>query len=501
MLGFRYVNRLWVVAGGWNMTLQKRHVCALLLTSALVSPASAGEWEVRVGGYYNAMVAYAGSDSGPAGDDFDGITVNPEGDLVFNPSITLDNGLRLGTDIDLDDIGDTTGISPDLRFISGNFGTGIVGNGTGFGGPNMRRPAGFPGGCGPRNGNTGQTDSGIQFDGIQIGSSYTGDLETRYRGYLAFDGLSAFVNPAVEFTPEYDGVQIGANVGFCADLGQIFPTYFEFGYGAARYSGGDQLQNLNFPNLGVTSPGGGVTGVLINSPTTLSNAYLDVTREGHGYSFNVVHPIYFYADTNQNDRYVARPSNRNWLRLGSGPSLTTVSLVGGLNYGTVEQTEMAMFNAFTPAFGANGNWQTQYDTHYDSDVWGADVGLSVARSFPTLDGATNTLSLTGTIGHDYYDIDVWDSAMASGLGGALNFANMQNHSYDTHVTTASLSAGYTWQKDRTTFSLNAGLQYGEVPTFDYHRVDSTPAGAPRNPVLNLEESLTYTVGIGFRHDF
>jgi predicted porin len=99
---------------------------ALAVTS-LTTAANAAEWDVRVGGYYNAMVAYASTDS-PAGTDFDGVDVATDAEIHFLPSITLDNGIRFGANIQLE--GETTGdqIDESFVFIRGSFGEILLGS-------------------------------------------------------------------------------------------------------------------------------------------------------------------------------------------------------------------------------------------------------------------------------------------------------------------------------------------------------------------------------------
>ena len=70
---------------------------------ALPSMAFAADWDTRVGGFYNAMVAYATIDlAGACQDDFDGVDVTTSSEIFFQPAITLDNGIKIGSTIDLD---------------------------------------------------------------------------------------------------------------------------------------------------------------------------------------------------------------------------------------------------------------------------------------------------------------------------------------------------------------------------------------------------------------
>ncbi len=72
---------------------------ALVAASMAATAAQAAEWDVRVGGYYNAMVAYAQTD---AVADPNEVNLGSDGEVFFLPSITLDNGIRIGANIQLD---------------------------------------------------------------------------------------------------------------------------------------------------------------------------------------------------------------------------------------------------------------------------------------------------------------------------------------------------------------------------------------------------------------
>lgn len=106
----------------------------LLGTSAIAligaaSSANAAEWEVRVGGYMEQHVAYADVDvSGFSGDEFNGVDVKQDAEIHFKPKITLDNGLQIGVDIQLE--GNTSGdqIDESFLFIQGSFGEILLGN-------------------------------------------------------------------------------------------------------------------------------------------------------------------------------------------------------------------------------------------------------------------------------------------------------------------------------------------------------------------------------------
>ena len=79
----------------------KKH---LLSTSAIIGcalavPAAAQEWDVSFGGYMSQHVAWVDvSGSAPAPNQ-DGIDIHSTSEIIFTPSITLDNGLTFGVNI------------------------------------------------------------------------------------------------------------------------------------------------------------------------------------------------------------------------------------------------------------------------------------------------------------------------------------------------------------------------------------------------------------------
>lgn len=90
----------------------------------LAGPAVAEEWEVRVGGYYNAMIAYANT-STPVGDISDA-DITKDTEIIFQPGITLDNGLTFGVNIHLE--GESgTDIDESFAYVRGSFGEILIG--------------------------------------------------------------------------------------------------------------------------------------------------------------------------------------------------------------------------------------------------------------------------------------------------------------------------------------------------------------------------------------
>ncbi|MFU1478868.1 porin [Roseovarius sp. C7] len=105
----------------------KKH---LLSTSAIAlglvaAPASAQEWNLDWGGYMNQHVAFAdvSGTALPAAGDFDGVGFHSNSEIHFTPSVTLDNGLTFGINVQFEAEnggGGADGIDETYMIISGD---------------------------------------------------------------------------------------------------------------------------------------------------------------------------------------------------------------------------------------------------------------------------------------------------------------------------------------------------------------------------------------------
>ena len=100
---------------------------AIALVAAAGS-ANAAEWDVKFGGFVESFVGYAQTDVDNAAVPFDvdGVDVTWDGEIIFTPSITLDNGIKIGANIQLEGRAGAGG-TPDTIdeayvFIRGSFG-------------------------------------------------------------------------------------------------------------------------------------------------------------------------------------------------------------------------------------------------------------------------------------------------------------------------------------------------------------------------------------------
>jgi len=440
----------------------------------------------------NVLLGSADADS-PDG-DFDGLEGTSNAEIFMLPSITLDNGITIGANLEVEGFGSSTaGAEAELDeanvFVRGSFGTIRLGEEDDYTTTNIRLPdnSGFSA-CGNRQ-SDGVRYFTPRFFGFSASTGYVTDISDRHRGALASDIGGVFINPAVDFEYRLDGFEYDLSAGFCVDTGRILPTQFSVGLEGSNLSGTGEVANLNFPNLGVTGVGG-IPGVLVNSPTDVQWGLLDVERASHLLALNFSQPLRINAN-GVVEELVATPSGSFWRP--SGPSIGILSLVGGVRLGQDYQTERVNIMADTPAFGGNSGWMADSQTRFRTNRYGAYVGLSGSRIFPGLNGATNTLRLTGTLGYDYYDISVRDSVNGMGLGLGTFYNNTMTHSYDDGLLSATLTGSYNWTRDNQTFGLSVGVDYGGAAEYNYNRPDSNLLGA-LNPTLSLKRGLQANIG-------
>ncbi|MEL6197818.1 MAG: porin [Pseudomonadota bacterium] len=108
---------------------------AIALLGAAATPASAAEWDLRWGGFMTQQFGFASTDIDIANEevdddlaDFDGVDVLSDAEIIFRPSITLDNGIQFGLQVQLE--GNTSGdqIDESFLFVDGSFGRVLLGS-------------------------------------------------------------------------------------------------------------------------------------------------------------------------------------------------------------------------------------------------------------------------------------------------------------------------------------------------------------------------------------
>jgi hypothetical protein len=103
---------------------------AVALAGAFANSAHAVDWEVKVGGYMEQYAAWSSPDvDGIDSDDYAGIDNKADSEIHFLPSITLDNGLKIGADVQLEGNTDNSDqIDESFLFLDGSFGRVLLGS-------------------------------------------------------------------------------------------------------------------------------------------------------------------------------------------------------------------------------------------------------------------------------------------------------------------------------------------------------------------------------------
>ena len=85
------------------MKKQLLSTSAIALGVAMAAPASAQQWDMDWGGFANTHVGASDVDL-PSGStaDFDGVNVYTNSEIIFSPSVTLDNGLTFGFSVQME---------------------------------------------------------------------------------------------------------------------------------------------------------------------------------------------------------------------------------------------------------------------------------------------------------------------------------------------------------------------------------------------------------------
>ena len=196
---------------------------AIAVASVVATPAISAEWDVRVGGYYNAMVAYATTDgNGVAGSDFDGLDVSTNTEIFFLPSITLDNGIKIGANIQLE--GETDGDQIDESYLSvkGSFGEVLLGS---------ENSAGYKMTVVAPDASLNVLNSPSTSDYI----AWSGGVDSVFRGTLGTTFLEVGRNNDAKrityFTPRFAGFQLGVSYAHDGNEDNFGPTNIAGGSG------------------------------------------------------------------------------------------------------------------------------------------------------------------------------------------------------------------------------------------------------------------------------
>ena len=219
---------------------------AIALAGAFATPAAAVEWDAGVGGSITQHVGVAlGVEvDNVANEDFDGVDVMSNSEIVFAPSITLDNGLQFGANVQLE--ANTSGdqIDESYVFIDGSFGEVLIGseNSAGYkmtyAAPNVTAmPI-----------NSGSSSAFIPFSGNGTSVSVLSDLFRNAKGSSFIEvGRNNDSQRITYFSPRFAGFQLGASYArdgnqdssLAGDnLNNSFGDIFDFGANYVNSFGG-----------------------------------------------------------------------------------------------------------------------------------------------------------------------------------------------------------------------------------------------------------------------
>lgn len=230
--------------------MKKQLLCtsAIALGVAAAAPASAAEWNLDWGGFFNQHLAIGDisiGDPSLAGTDFDGegLDLHTNAEIIFTPSITLDNGMTFGVNIQMEG---NNGFSIDESYMSissDTFGRLDVGseNSAGYklstGAPSVHSM--FV--------NSPSISAFIPFTGVDSGTAATGlgtplvALPFRQAGLSSFTEVQGNndVQRITYYTPSFNGLTVGVsyaregsvNAGnsFSVDTNTVISDIFDIG--------------------------------------------------------------------------------------------------------------------------------------------------------------------------------------------------------------------------------------------------------------------------------
>jgi len=390
---------------------------AIALAGAFAVPASAAEWNVRVGGYMEQYVAYANSDVKVAtlttntngtgttatttitgsftGGDFDGIDSKQDAEIWFIPSITLDNGIKIGANVQLEGFSGGDNIDEAYMFISGSFGEVNLGseNSAGYKMHYAAPDVTFV------NVNSGSLTAFIPFSGAGAGADiFRGTLGTTYLENVRNNDAQRFTY----YTPRFAGFQVGAsyardgqqdtNAQIDADnppiantSGKAVSDIFDIG---ANY-----VNSFGDFNVALSGRWGTADGVTGSNPTiwsvggnlgyagfTIGGSYADQsgagTANGHAWDAGISYETgpwgfsftYFHGENVDNDC--------GTLCLGNNDEELDQYLVG-VSYALAKGVDLNAFGAYVDFEGAtltvdNGSGNT------DIDGWVIGTGIKIS---------------------------------------------------------------------------------------------------------------------------
>eukprot|EP00737_Agarophyton_chilense_P004845 gb/GEZJ01006499.1/.p1 GENE.gb/GEZJ01006499.1/~~gb/GEZJ01006499.1/.p1 ORF type:complete len:355 (-),score=32.89 gb/GEZJ01006499.1/:76-1140(-) len=180
---------------------------AVALAGASATSANAAKWDVDVGGFFNAWAVYTSEDDALVGSGGDGFDILTNAEIIFTPTITLDNGITFGAKVEMEAEADAAGgsgqsgaIDESVLFIEGSFGRVELGA--------EDSAYGTMGVCSPTNGPAGVCS------GTLTGTFLAGNYGA-FAGPAGGGGFAGQIaGDAVRinyYTPRFSGFQVGVS--------------------------------------------------------------------------------------------------------------------------------------------------------------------------------------------------------------------------------------------------------------------------------------------------
>ncbi|WP_371226910.1 porin [Roseovarius sp. 2305UL8-3] len=221
--------------------MKKQLLCtsAIALGVAAAAPASAQDWDVSWGGFMNAHVAFVDHGGNTGATDFDGLKTFTTGEIIFTPSITADNGLTFGANVQFEAQNQTTSttrlnsdIDETYVFIDGDaFGRVLIGaeNSAGY---IMSTGAPSVGGIGI---NSPSISAFLPLSGVV-------PFNFRQAGISSFTEVAGNndINRITYITPRFNGIQFGVSYA---------PNNNGGNGGAGSFNGGTQIADNSTATL------------------------------------------------------------------------------------------------------------------------------------------------------------------------------------------------------------------------------------------------------------
>ena len=185
---------------------------ALALGAALTQPAAAQEWNLKWGGFMSQHVVIGDiSTPGVPGAEFDGdgLDIHSDTEIQFTPSVTLDNGLTFGVNVQFEG---NNGFSVDESFMSissDRFGKLDIGSENSAG---YKLMTGTPG-VTTMWINSPSTSSFIPFTGVDVATGTLTALPFRQAGISSYTEVAGNndVQRITYYTPDFNGLTIGVS--------------------------------------------------------------------------------------------------------------------------------------------------------------------------------------------------------------------------------------------------------------------------------------------------